>query len=388
VLNFTGPTDIWRSSISRNTTELGLGAGVHASGGPVAISNSTISHNWSAQGEIGGLRVAGWPLELDHATILANRADSTDEGAASNMAVTIVDATASVVALGVGAPDCWLPSVTDPDWMTSHGANIDSDGSCRFVDGTDLPERHPMLALADDEQWTTFHRPAGVSPAVDAVSSLDCTQPGDQLGDQRDQGGTGCDSGAIEVLDPACTPTFPDVSAGHAFFDEICWMAQMGITTGFDDGRFRPASAVTRQSMSAFLYRWTNEPPFAVPDTPSFTDVAADHQFATSIEWMAAEGISTGFPPEPTYRPSVAVTRQSMSAFLYRVAGEPPFLPPAEATFDDVSPTHPFFAEIEWMAATEITTGFSDDTYRPASAVTRQSMSAFLLRLAQLEIAP
>jgi hypothetical protein len=71
-----------------------------------------------------------------------------------------------------------------------------------------------------------------------------------------------------------------------------------------------------------------------------------------------------------------------MSAFLYRLAGRPLAPAPSQATFADVSLSHQFATEIEWMASNGISTGFADGTYRPAVAVSRQSMSAFMHRLA------
>jgi hypothetical protein len=48
---------------------------------------------------------------------------------------------------------------------------------------------------------------------------------------------------------------FSDVPPGHAFEDEITWMADTGISTGYPDGTFRPGQAVTRQAMAAFMGR-------------------------------------------------------------------------------------------------------------------------------------
>jgi hypothetical protein len=175
--------------------------------------------------------------------------------------------------------------------------------------------------------------------------------------------------------------TFTDVAATHPFADDITWMAEHCTTTGYEDGTFRPGSGVTRQSMSAFLYRLAGAPIVPPPSTAPFSDVSTTHPFATEIAWMASTGISTGFE-DGTYRPARAVTRQSMSAFLYRLAGEPDFTPPAEPRFSDVSGAHPFSAEVEWMAAEDVTTGFDDGTYRPGEVVTRQSMSAFMHRFA------
>jgi len=50
-------------------------------------------------------------------------------------------------------------------------------------------------------------------------------------------------------------PTFNDVPAEHPFFDEIEWMAASGITNGFPDGGYHPSEPVTRQAMSAFMQR-------------------------------------------------------------------------------------------------------------------------------------
>lgn len=53
---------------------------------------------------------------------------------------------------------------------------------------------------------------------------------------------------------------------------------------------------------------------------------------------------------------------------------------PAVATFPDVAPGFWAFQEIEALAASEITTGFPDGTYRPFEPVTRAQMATFLAR--------
>jgi hypothetical protein len=380
--------EVWRSSITGNSVLVGDGGGAAFYGGPVEIINSTIAHNRTDQGYIGGLRVGGWPVVMDHATIIANRTggDGTSEGAAANLGASIVDSTATVVALGSGAPDCALPPPSGPGddpWMTSNGANADTDGSCRFTEADDVDAPHPMLRLADDPRWTSSHAPSIFSPVIGAEEEP-CSQAGDQLGQQRpdpDDFG-GCDSGAVEQQPDPCVREFEDVDSTSTFFHEICWMVRSGITTGFPGQQFRPAQSVTRQSMAAFLYRFAFEPPFPEPETDPFPDVGASSTFGLEIAWMAGAGITGGFG-DGTFRPGQAVTRQAMAAFLYRVAGEPEFEDPAEATFPDVPTTSTFFTEIEWMADAGVSVGFGDGTWRPAQAITRQAMAAFLLNMAQ-----
>jgi hypothetical protein len=174
---------------------------------------------------------------------------------------------------------------------------------------------------------------------------------------------------------------FPDVRFGHPFFTEIWFLERDGIVGGYQDGTYKPSNAVSRQAMSAFMYRLAGEPPFE-PSSQTFSDVSPSHPFYDEIEWMAEEGISTGYQ-DGRFRPSEPVTRQAMSAFMYRLAGEPPFVPSGH-TFWDVGPSHPFYDEVEWMAEEGITTGYADGGFYPSAPVTRQSMAAFMYRLQPL----
>lgn len=55
------------------------------------------------------------------------------------------------------------------------------------------------------------------------------------------------------------------------------------------------------------------------------------------------------------------------------------------SAFPDVSPSHQFFTEIQWMASTGLSTGIKTSDgrviYQPKGAVTREAMAAFLYRL-------
>jgi streptogramin lyase len=187
--------------------------------------------------------------------------------------------------------------------------------------------------------------------------------------------------GTAEYDCPASEPAFSDVGESHLFYGDICWMDDEAISTGFGDGTYRPSLAVSRSAMSAFMFRLAGITDFDAPGTATFDDVKTTHQFFEEVEWMAFEGITTGYSDD-TFRPSAAVSRGAMSAFLYRLAGKPLSPSPPQPTFSDVSLAHQFSQEVEWMAATNISTGFADGTYQPSAAVSRQSMSAFLHRLA------
>ncbi|TGO06254.1 S-layer homology domain-containing protein [Serinibacter arcticus] len=110
---------------------------------------------------------------------------------------------------------------------------------------------------------------------------------------------------------------FTDVLASNQFAREIAWVKDRGVATGFPDGRFAPLQSVNRDAMAAFLYRLAGEPPFTAPEASPFADVPVGTQFYKEITWLADSGISTGWL-DGTFRPLEPVGRDAMAAFLYR----------------------------------------------------------------------
>ena len=192
------------------------------------------------------------------------------------------------------------------------------------------------------------------------------------------------------------TEPFWDVPVDSDFCPQINWLTSTGIASGYQDPGhdlpgFHPMAAVSRQAMAAFLYRAANPGQTAPACTEQeFWDVPVDAPFCAEISWLASQGITTGYDDGgqtlPGFHPTAAVSRQAMAAFLYRF-GNPGQTAPACTTqeFWDVAVNAPFCAEIGWLAAEEITTGYDDaghdqPGYHPADAVTRQAMAAFLYR--------
>lgn len=288
-----------------------------------------------------------------------------------------------------GGNDTVIASGTDPDWAP------DSSRIVYTRTDDDTPGIYTNLPVGGDEQF--LH--AGTSPvwSPDGARIAFVTR------------GTGPAPHLIRLIDPdgsdlttifdesgdepillnwqaadVCASGFPDVGSGHAFCADIDWLASASITGGFNDGTYRPASPITRSSMAAFLYRYAGSPEFTPPAVPTFADVPTSHTFYDEVEWAVAEGLAGGFD-DGTFRPGASITRGSMAAFLFRL-DDPAFTDPATPTFDDVANSHPFFTEIEWLAETEVTTGFPDGTYRPGAPVTRGSFAAFLHRFDALPV--
>ncbi|WP_237221410.1 ExeM/NucH family extracellular endonuclease [Rothia nasimurium] len=172
---------------------------------------------------------------------------------------------------------------------------------------------------------------------------------------------------------------FKDVSKHDAFYYEIMWLADRGITTGWEDGTYRPLNSIERGAMAAFFYRLAGKPEFTAPAQPSFKDVSPAHPFYHEIEWMKSRGITKGWE-DGTFRPDESVTRDAMAAFFYRYAGSPHYVAPLSSQFTDVATTNMFYKEIMWMRSRGITTGWPDQTFRPVETVKRDAMAAFIYR--------
>ncbi|WP_026535850.1 S-layer homology domain-containing protein [Arthrobacter sp. H14] len=69
--------------------------------------------------------------------------------------------------------------------------------------------------------------------------------------------------------------------------------------------------------MAAFLYRMAGEPATVAPQTSPFTDCPRGSKFYKEVTWLESTGITTGYD-NGTYRPDEPVNRDAMAAFLHR----------------------------------------------------------------------
>jgi hypothetical protein len=237
-----------------------------------------------------------------------------------------------------------------------------------------------IVVLTWDRQVAPFLRVEGQAGSELTGAAFDPANRRLYFSSQRGGSGTGI---TYEVSGPFMW--FRDVAPGHPFFDEIGGAAAAGAARGFADRTFRPDVLVTRQAVAAFLHRLAGSPDGPFPD-PGFSDVPAAHTFHEEIAWLADEGIATGFA-DGRFRPGAPISRQAVAAFLHRAHGAPagPFPDPG---FSDVAEDSKSALAVAWLAKSGITTGYPDGTFRPGAPVTRQAMAAYLCRLVELAGAP
>lgn len=189
---------------------------------------------------------------------------------------------------------------------------------------------------------------------------------------------------------------------GAMWEEQIRWAVDNGITTGFADGTFRPQANTSRDAMAAFLYRLAGSPEFVAPEVSPFVDYGPENAFYKEVTWLEEQGITKGYTDNASdttveYRPLADINRDAMAAFIYRFAAmegdafEGPaadYAGPAVSPFVDYAPGEKFYKEVSWLAEQGITNGYTDgpnDTtaeFRPFIPINRDATMVFLWRLA------
>lgn len=252
-------------------------------------------------------------------------------------------------------------------WYKSTGGNTQFNLHYRTASGTWTYWTDSIQYLPTNNVWTqlTFTTPPVPAGATAISFGLNMIGVGTLITDD------------YELYDMVSVKTFSDVPSTFLFYNEISWMSNNLITTGYADGTFKPGVTLDRGMMAAFLYRFAGSP--AVPAGPQkFPDVPTTHDFYKEIQWLASQNITRGFA-DGGYHPYEQVNRDQMAAFLYRMNGSPAVSATAPV-FPDVPAGNGFYNEVRWLADMGITFGFADGTFRPGASINRDQVAAFIYR--------
>ena len=103
----------------------------------------------------------------------------------------------------------------------------------------------------------------------------------------------------------------------NPYYEAILWATENGITTGYNDGTFRPDDTVTRAQFVTFLWRHEGKPATS-GSIDGFNDAASiSDPYQQAVAWAVEKGITTGYN-DGTFRPNDTCTRWSVVLFMYR----------------------------------------------------------------------
>ena len=115
---------------------------------------------------------------------------------------------------------------------------------------------------------------------------------------------------------------FSDVQKGEYYYNSVKWATEAGIVHGYEDGKFRPNKAITREELAVILRNYTRYKGVdtnLTADLSGFNDGDTVSSFAQkSVEWAVARGVITGYTHNNTIAPQGTATRDVAASVIYK----------------------------------------------------------------------
>ncbi|MFC7687569.1 amidase family protein [Ureibacillus sp. GCM10028918] len=171
--------------------------------------------------------------------------------------------------------------------------------------------------------------------------------------------------------------TFKDVIS---FEDEIEYLTEKGIIKGYADGTFKPNNLITRIQALQLILREKGISDFSNVVNPGFIDVLPGDYGYEEIAKAVELGIINGkvnAQGQKYFEPNGKLTRSEAAKILV-LANDIEGTYPVD--FKDISKDYWAYDYISTLVANNITTGFTDGTFKPFINLSRQHFAAFMAR--------
>jgi hypothetical protein len=121
----------------------------------------------------------------------------------------------------------------------------------------------------------------------------------------------------VEFVSETWENPFTDVQENDWFFDDVAYVSENGLFDGLGGSKFGPYQPMTRAMLVTVLYRLEGEPSAA--GSSSYRDVYANQWYSDAIAWATGNQIVNGYG-NGRFGPNDHVTREQLTAILYRYA--------------------------------------------------------------------
>lgn len=173
-------------------------------------------------------------------------------------------------------------------------------------------------------------------------------------------------------------PDYKDVRGDSWYARHIGFLHYKEQLEGFLDGTFRPQSEITRAQAITLIARAKGLD--GEQRSTDFPDVNPASFASGYIQSAVEAGITSGYT-DGSFQPDKLVTRAEMAILVQRAFSLP--TPTTANPFTDVTSGMASYNAIRAIVAKNVTTGFSDKTFRPYQPMTRSEYAAFLARVQQ-----
>nr|WP_106780351.1 S-layer homology domain-containing protein [Lysinibacillus timonensis] len=169
---------------------------------------------------------------------------------------------------------------------------------------------------------------------------------------------------------------FKDVPPSHPYYEQISFMKQRSIISGYEDNTFKPGNSIARMHVATILKNAGVELTPIRPAT-TFKDVPKSHPYYDSIQALYRAGIVDG--SNGYFNPDQSLTRSQLAVILVK-AFDLKQQSGSSKPFTDVIEGDWYFESVKILASNNITKG-SNGKFNPYQHVTRQQFAVFLYEI-------
>lgn len=170
---------------------------------------------------------------------------------------------------------------------------------------------------------------------------------------------------------------FPDVPATKHFAKAVNELAERNIIGGYPDGTFKPGNNITRGQAAAIIAKMINLDMKDVKN-PGYKDVSTKNGYYKAIAAMSKEGIIGGYG-DGRYGPNDPITRGQMASIIVKAFDLPRYAySESNDPFKDIVTSASHRQSILIIYTLGITTGTTQTTYSPNTAITRGQAAKML----------
>lgn len=143
-----------------------------------------------------------------------------------------------------------------------------------------------------------------------------------------------------------------------------------GYINGYDTGNVGPEDSITREQVSASLYRILKQAgkttDYNKPTVSDFTDLATSHWSFAAVEYMVSVG---AIPEGITVKPAQPITRGETAKLI--AMSNQMALSQSTHQFPDLPQSHPYYDYMNMLVEHGLLKGYPDGTIKPDGLITR-----------------
>lgn len=125
----------------------------------------------------------------------------------------------------------------------------------------------------------------------------------------------------MESIPSATGETFTDVPSGQWYTDAVAWASANAIVNGYGNGQFGPDDPITREQMTAILYRYSQSKQYDMSASGNISDFSDANQISTyaadAMRWAIGAGLISGVG-NSTLDPKGNATRAQIATIFMR----------------------------------------------------------------------